>query len=377
MFKFEIIKQSKKSRARVAQIVTPHGNIITPAFLAVATQGIVKGGVDFEDLEKINLQAQIINTFHLFDLGVVPLIKKAGGVHNFFNFPKPIFSDSGGFQILSLGKRLTQGLGKIFVANNNFFQPKKGLVKILKTGVFFNSPRDGTKVFLTPEKVLQIQQNLGVDFAYLLDICGTPFDDYQTAKKEMELTHQWFLRALKLKRKKNQEIFAIIQGGVYQDLREKATEFVNQLDVFGIAIGGALGKTKKELYQIINWVNKKIDFSRPHHLLGIGSLDSLEKIISLGVDLFDCTQPTRLARHATALTSKGEINLKKSSFKKDFKPLEKKCQCPTCQNWSKSQIHYLLKAKEMLAIKLLTLHNLFFLEEKLKKVREKILMSKL
>lgn len=381
MFKFEIIHQSKKSLARIGKITTPHGEILTPAFLPVATLGIIKGGVQPEEVLEIGVQCQIINTFHFFDLGWVKIVKKFKGIHQFLNFPKPIFSDSGGFQVLSLGKGLEYGIGKIssFFPGKNTpaVQRKEGLVKITEEGVRFKSPRDGRELFLTPEKVIEIQKDLKTDFIYLLDICDTPFDDYQTVKRNLTRTFRWFNRALKIKIPSWQERFAIIQGGLFKDLREKSVDFVNSLDVFGIAIGGALGKEKKDMYKIINWINKKIDFQRPHHLLGIGDLDSLEKIISLGIDLFDCTEPTKLARHGFALTKKGRLDIRKHKWKNKSEKLVKNCQCPTCQRWSVAQLHYLYKAKEMLLAKLLTIHNLYLIEQKLKEIRQKIALNKL
>jgi len=174
-----------------------------------------------------------------------------------------------------------------------------------------------------------------------------------------------------------QAIFGIIQGGVYKDLRRESTKFVNNLDVFGIAIGGALGKDKKEMYKIIDWINEEIDYQRPHHLLGIGDLETIEEIIKRGIDLFDCALPTRIARHGTAMTEKGYLNLTSSRYKKSFEPIEKNCQCPVCQKWTKAQINFLFRAKESLAGRLLTIHNLYFLEQKLKKIRERIKNGKL
>ncbi|MCD6429314.1 tRNA guanosine(34) transglycosylase Tgt [bacterium] len=387
MFKYEILKKSKKSKARVGKIKTPHGEIITPAFIPVATFGVIKGGLDFEDMEKTKTQCQITNTFHFLDLDRVEEVKKLGGLHKFFNFSKPIFTDSGGFQVFSLGKGAEFGLGKIGSVfpeegNQKTQRGNKLVKKITKKGVLFRSPRDGREIYLTPELSAKTQIKLGADFIYLFDVCGSPLDDFETAKKEMELSHHWFERFLNLKIPQNQQVFGIIQGGIYRELREISTKFVNDLPVFGIAIGGALGKSKIEMYKIISWINNHIDFQRPHHLLGIGDLEVLEKIIKLGIDLFDCALPTRIARHGTALTSKGYLNISKQRYisKKryvnKFQPIEKGCKCFTCQNYSIAQINFLFKAKEQLAGRLLTIHNLYFLETQLEKIREKIEMGK-
>jgi tRNA-guanine family transglycosylase len=410
MFKFEISKKSKKSRARIGEITTPHGKIKTPAFIPVATLGVIKGGLSSQETEQSKVQCQITNTFHFLDLDRANQVEKiggparnasparnrysvsggrsdAGGLHKFFNFNKPIFTDSGGFQVFSLGKGSELGLGKIgsiFPNGVNQKQPArshcivaggkgKNLLKISQKGARFKSPRDGREILLTPELSLAIQKQLGADFIYLLDVCGTPLDDKKTAKKDLEITNQWYKRFLSAsKGLKNQKIFGIIQGGVYKDLREESTKFVNDLPVFGIAIGGALGKSKKDMYKTISWVNKDIDWQRPHHLLGIGDLEVLEEIIKLGIDLFDCALPTRIARHGTAMTSKGYLNLNAGKLKNVFEPIDKKCQCPVCKKYTIAQINFLFKSKEMLAGKLLTIHNLFFLETKLEEIRKKI-----
>ena len=385
MFKFKILKQSKKSKARVGEIHTPHGSIKTPAFIPVATLGVIKGGLGQREILESKVQCQIVNSFHFLDLDRVEQVKKGGGLHRFFNFEKPIFTDSGGFQVFSFGKGRKYGLGKIssiFPRDNIPEVGPKSLLRITQRGVKFHSPRDGREIYLTPELSFKIQQELGADFIYLLDICGSPLDSYKTAQREMELSHQWFERFLsaasfsrkssKKGKKRKQEIFGIIQGGTYKDLRQQSTEFVNSLPVFGIAIGGALGKTKREMYRIISWINQKIDWQRPHHLLGIGDLDVLEEIVKLGIDLFDCALPTRIARHGTALTSKGYLNITSGRLKNKFEPIEKTCQCPVCQKYTIAQINFLFHAKEQLAGKLLTIHNLYFLNNQLEKIREKI-----
>ncbi|MCD6410351.1 tRNA-guanine transglycosylase, partial [bacterium] len=269
MFSFQTLKQSKISKARVGEIKTPHGKIITPAFIPVATLGVIKGGLDFQDIEKTNVQCQITNTFHFVDLERVKLVKKAGGLHKFFNFNKPIFTDSGGFQVFSLGKGQEFGLGKIssIFPKNKEKSPRKkseGLVeKIDKKGVIFRSPRTGKKIKLSPKLSAKTQIDLGADFIYLLDVCGSPLDEIKTAKKEMDLSHLWFKEFLKVKIPQKQRVFGIIQGGVYKTLREESTKFVSNLPVFGIAIGGALGKSKNDMYKIISWINKHIDWQKP------------------------------------------------------------------------------------------------------------------
>jgi queuine tRNA-ribosyltransferase len=374
MFKFQIQKKSKKTKARIGEIKTPHGIIKTPAFIPVATLGVLKGGLSPSD---VNIQCQIVNSFHFLDLNRV---NEVGDLHDFFNFQKPIFTDSGGFQAFSLGKGSEQGLGKIssiFPDKESKNKKGKNLVTTTQMGIKFKSPRDGREIYLTPELSCQIQRKLGADFVYLLDVCGSPLDDKKTAKKEMDLSHKWFERFLKDFKTKKQRAFGIIQGGVFKDLRIESTKFVNNLDVFGIAIGGALGKDKKEMYKIIDWVNEKIDYERPHHLLGIGDLETIEEIVKRGIDFFDCAMPTRIARHGTAMTRNGYLNLTSSKYKKSFEPIEKDCKCPVCQKWTKAQINFLFKAKEPLGGRLLTIHNLWFLERKLESIRKKIIEGEL
>ncbi len=363
----------------MGEITTPHGRIQTPAFMPVATLGVIKAGLSQEETIQSGVQCQITNSFHFIDLDSLDQVEKMGGLHQFFNFKKPIFTDSGGFQIFSLGKGSEYGLGKmgsIFPGEGGERKRGRNLLKIGPRGARFRSPRDGREILLTPEMAYRVQKKLGADFIYLLDVCGTPLDDYKTAQREMMLSHQWFRRFLAVRRKdsqkKQQEVFGIVQGGIYQDLREQSARFVNQLDVFGIAIGGALGKNKKEMSRIISWVQKVADPERPRHLLGIGDLDVLEKIIKLGIDLFDCALPTRVARHGQAFTTYGAINIKSSRYSCVFRPIERSCSCPTCQNYNLSQLNFLFRAKEQLAGKLLTMHNLFFLESRLGKIREKI-----
>jgi len=394
MFSFEILQKSKKSRARLGKLKTPHGEILTPAFIPVATLGVIKGGLDFADTEATGVQCQIVNTFHFLDMDRQNIVAKAGGLHNFINFQKPIFTDSGGFQVFSLGKGAEYGLGKIQSIfpeeagrksknksfsnsqehwNNNLKKLRGGLVKkISETGVNFLSPRDGREIMLTPELSAEVQMKLGADFIYLLDICGSAVDSHETTETELEKTHRWYQRFLRVKIPKAQSVFAIIQGGEFKDLRIKATQIVNDLPVFGLAIGGALGKDKKEMMKIISWVNEKIDWSRPHHLLGIGDLKSIPEIIKAGIDLFDCALPTRIARHGTAMTKSGYLDIRKNALKNKFQPIDKNCRCFACENYTLAQLNFLFKANEPLGGRLLTIHNLSFLKNYLREIREKI-----
>ena len=273
---------------------------------------------------------------------------------------------------------------------------RRGLVKkISEAGVRFLSPRDGREIMLTPELSAEVQIKLGADFIYMLDICGSPTDTVSQTERDLEKTHRWYLRFLEAQREKTrnagrgmtrksfgavqdkQKIFGIIQGGLFRDLRLASTKAVNDLPVFGIALGGALGKNRKEMMKIIGWINEKIDWGRPHHLLGIGDLESIPEIIKSGIDLFDCALPTRIARHGTAITKLGYLDIKKNSLKSVFKPIDKNCKCFTCENYTLAQLNFLARAGEPVAGKLLTIHNLFFLETYLDEIRGKIETNKI
>ncbi len=380
MFSFKILKNSKKSGARTGLLKTPHGHIRTPAFLPVATLGVVKGGLDSRDLMEAGVQAQITNTFHFLDLDAVDIVKKAGGLHKFFGFNKPIFTDSGGFQVFSLGEGRAYGFRKL----HSFFPGKDAdlkkrdvsLVKITEEGARFRSPRDGREILLTPEYSAEIQKKLGADFIYLLDICGTVAEDKERVASDLERTERWFKRFLNTPISKTQRVFGIVQGGLYKDLRVASAKAVSKLPVFGIAIGGAVGKTKKEMYGVLHATIPHCDPVRPRHLLGIGDLETIPEFLKRGIDIFDCAMPTRIARHGTAITKKGYLNINKSGFKNTLRSIEKGCGCMTCRTHTLAEIHFLLKGNETVAGRLITIHNLYFLEQYLENVREEIEMGK-
>ncbi len=376
MFSFKILKKSKKSFARLGLIETPYGQILTPAFTPVATQAAIKG-LTFKDLDEIGIQTIFCNTYHLLLRPGHQLIKKFGGLHKFMNFNKPIFTDSGGFQVFSLGKGLEQGVGKIaniFPGESEItIKPKeKSRVKITEEGVIFYSHLDGSEKFLSPELSIKIQEDLGGDFVFAFDECTSPLDDYEYTKEAMERTHRWAIRSLKAFKGKKQAIYGIVQGGYFKDLRIESAKFINSLDFWGIGIGGSLGKTKKDMYKILSWVIPLLDENKPRHLLGIGSIEDIEKIVKYGIDTFDCVEPTRLARHGTALLKKGKLNLNLAKYKNSKEPIDKNCQCYTCQNFTRGYLRHLITAKEMSGIILLAYHNLWTIEKVVSEVREKI-----
>jgi len=373
---FKILKKSKKSKARLGLIKTPHGQIKTPAFLPVATQATIKS-LTPADLKEIGFPALLCNTYHLYLRPGHKIIQKLGGLHQFMNWPGPIITDSGGFQVFSLGFGLEHGVGKIAgIFPENFKKLKKPvkqkLAKIDQQGVEFSSHLDGSKHRLTPQKSIQIQEALGADIILAFDECTSPLATKQYTQRAIERTHRWAEICLQIKERKDQFLFGIIQGGQWPDLRIKSAQFISQLPFDGLAIGGSLGKTKKDMFKILDWVIPEIPEQKPCHLLGIGQPEDLLKAIKKGVDLFDCVYPTRLARHGTFLTGSGELNILNSSFQRDKKPIMKNCACYTCRNFSRAYLHHLFKTKEMLGPCLATFHNLWFIYQFMKKIRKDI-----
>ncbi len=380
MFSFRITKKSGRSKVRLGIIKTKNGVLHTPAFFPVATQASVKS-LDSLDIKKIGYEGILANTYHLMLKPGSSAVKKAGRLHKFMNFKGIIVTDSGGFQVFSLGRGMAHGIGKIAkifpgetkkppVAKNKF-------AKVTDEGVYFKSYLDGKKHFLTPEKSIKIQQELGADIIFSFDECNSPFDNYQYTEKAVERTNQWALRSLRQFRKskfsrENQAIFGIVQGSSFPDLRKKSANFISSLPFDGFGIGGPLGNNKKEMFKIISWVMPLLPENKPKHLLGIGHLDDIEKAVKMGIDLFDCVYPTRLSRHGIAFVGKKRINLRKEKFLSDNRPLDKNCGCFVCQNYTRSYLSHLVRLKEPTALRLLTYHNLWQYKKFLDKIREDI-----
>ncbi len=372
MFSFKI--KSKYKNARVGILKTPHGKIETPEFVPVATKGMLKGVL----FELIKPQIAIVNTYHLWTSDRYKIIKKFGGLHKYFNINFPLMTDSGGFQVFSLGVSIEHKVGKIsniFPGENykNYSSKKRGFVKITNKGVYFQEPKSGKKLFLTPELSIKIQKALGADIIFAFDECTSPLDTYKYTKESLERTHQWAKLSLKaFGNNKKQALFGIIQGGEFKDLREKSAKFISSLPFFGYGIGGALGKTKKNMFQILDWTMPILKEEKPRHLLGIGEVDDIFNIIEKGIDLFDCVIPTRWARHGVALTFKGKLNMKSGKRLKEFKPIDKNCNCFVCKNYSRSAITHLIKEKELNGISLLSIHNIYWILNLTKLIRKSI-----
>lgn len=397
---FKILKKSKTSRARLGVIETSHGAIQTPAFIPVGTQATVKG-LTVEQLKEIGAESVLCNTYHLYLRPGDETVKKLGGLHKFMNWDRPIWTDSGGFQAFSLGAAIEHGVGKIanifpgsesltrspkansmeisqtstarFPEGESEHVPtKEGLAKITEDGVEFKSHLDGSKHFFTPEKSIKIQENLGADLIFAFDECTSPLHDYDYTKKAMERTHRWAKRCLKVFKGKGQALFGIVQGGAYKDLRVASAKTIGKMDFDGFGIGGSLGKSKKDMFKVLDWSMPLLPENKPKHLLGIGSPEDIWEAVQRGIDTFDCVAPTRLGRNGGALLSKGYLNVKSGRYAQDKNPIDKKCGCYTCQNYTRAYLSHLFKAKEMLGPILATIHNLWFMKNLLKDIRKRI-----
>jgi queuine tRNA-ribosyltransferase len=378
---FEITKKSKKSKARLGLLKTSHGIVETPAFVPVATNAVVKT-LTAEEVEQTKSRLLICNTYHLHIRPGEDIVKKSGGLHKFMNWKRPLMTDSGGFQVFSLGFGNDLGTGKILKnkTKDKFYEIKRGqqpkLLKITEEGVCFTSYHDGTTIFLGPKESIKIQERLGADIIFNFDECTSPVAGYEYTKKSLEKTHRWAKICLKIKQSK-QALYGIVQGGKYKDLRQESAKFVAGLPFDGFGIGGEFGDDKSKMTKMLDWVIKELPDEKPRHLLGIGHLDDIPKIIKSGVDTFDCITPTHYARRGFVFTSFGKLDLGRKTFLTDKNPLDKKCDCCVCQNYTRSYISHLFHAGELTALRLMTFHNLYFFNNFVEEIREKIKNGKL
>jgi len=369
-FTFELIHVSKKSRARVGRIHTPHGIIDTPNFVGVGTNAALKA-VDSVTVSQIGMQLMFCNTYHLMLQPGTNVIKNAGGLHTFMNRNMPIITDSGGFQVFSL----TYGTVKDELKSRG---QKKGNNLVLKTsedGVLFRSYRDGTKILLTPETSIAAQKDLGADIIIPFDELPPYHIDQHKLINSLHRTHRWQKRSLDahLANKQNQAIYSVIHGGINKELRQLSCSTLTQLPFDGHAIGGSMGKNKEEMIEMLTFMMPLLPSDKPNHLLGIGDLASIEPCIKLGIDTFDSSHPTRCARHALLFTSQGFVKIIQSEHKMSFKPIDETCGCYTCQNFTRAYLHHLFKAAELSAYTLATIHNLHFMVQLMTHYRNKIL----
>ena len=353
---YELLHIDKNSGARRGVIHTPHGDIQTPVFMPVGTQATVKAMTPEELKDEINAEIILGNTYHLFLRPGHKLIEKAGGLHKFMNWDRPILTDSGGFQVFSLGK----------------------LRKITEEGVEFRSYLDGSLNYLNPESSIEVQQSLGSDIMMAFDECCPYPSGYQYTLKSMERTTRWAKRCKDTwenneQSYKTQGLFGIIQGGFYKDLREKSAKDLIEMDFPGYAIGGiSVGEPKEEFLDILRYTAPLMPENKPRYLMGVGSPDYLIEAALAGIDMCDCVLPTRIARHGTAMTSHGKVVARNAIYSEDFTPLDDECDCYTCKNYTKAYIRHLLNCKEILGIRLLSIHNLKFLTKLMEKVRIEI-----
>ena len=353
-FNFELQHVCKQSGARAGVFHTPHGDIKTPIYMPVGTQATVKA-IAPNELEEMNAQIILANTYHLYMRPGEDLVKEAGGLHKFMNWNRPILTDSGGFQVFSLGD----------------------LRSLSEEGAEFRSHLDGSKHMFTPEKDMQIQEDLGADIIMAFDECVPYPSDYEYTRKSMELTHRWAKRCKDAHKRTDQALFGIIQGGMYADLRIESAKTIDSMGFLGYGIGGlSVGEPKHIMYEMLEQLVPHIDPNKPHYLMGVGSPDCLLEAVHRGVDMMDCVLQTRIARNGQALTSTGAKTVRNATFERDFSPIDSECDCYTCRNFTSAYIRHLIKAKEILAARLLSYHNLYFSLKLMERAREAIFQDR-
>ena len=355
---YELIK--KDGLAKRGRLHTVHGGIETPVFMNVGTAAAIKGAVATTDLQEIKTQVELSNTYHLHVRPGDEVVKKLGGLHKFMNWDKPILTDSGGFQVFSLA----------------------GLRRIKEEGVYFNSHIDGHKIFMGPEESMRIQSNLASTIAMAFDECPSSVADREYIEKSVARTTRWLVRCKKEMERlnslpdtinKHQMLFGLNQGGVYEDIRIKHADEISKLDLDGYAVGGlAVGESHEEMYRILDAVVPHLPDHKPTYLMGVGTPVNILEAVDRGVDFFDCVYPSRNGRHGHVYTNHGKLNLFNAKFELDDRPIEEGCQCPACRNYSRAYIRHLLKAKEMLGMRLCVLHNLYFYNTMMEEIRDAI-----
>ena len=349
---YELLHIDKNSGARRGIVHTPHGDIDTPVFMPVGTQATVKSMTPEELKQEVNAQIILANTYHLYLRPGHNIVKEAGGLHKFMNWDRPILTDSGGFQVFSLGD----------------------LRKITEEGVEFKSHLDGSKHMFTPEKVMEIENALGADIMMAFDECCPYPSTYEYTKNSMERTTRWAKRCLEAhSRTDEQALFGIIQGGFFKDLREKSAKDLIELDLPGYAIGGiSVGEPKEEFLDILRYTTPLMPKNKPRYLMGVGTPDYLIEAVMAGIDMCDCVLPTRIARNGTAMTSHGKVVVRNATYERDWGPLDPECDCYTCKTYTRAYIRHLIKANEILGVRLLSIHNLRFLTKLMERVRIEI-----
>jgi queuine tRNA-ribosyltransferase len=354
VIEFQVIQQHSHSAARLGRLLTPHGEIETPAFMPVGTQGTVKA-LSPEDVIQCGSNIILGNTYHLYLRPGHSVIKSLGGLHRFMNWDKPILTDSGGFQVFSLNT----------------------LAKVTEGGVTFKSHIDGSTHFFSPELSMEIQEALGSDIAMTLDE-PTPYpSDYTKTEKSLKLSSRWAARCKAAHQLENQSLFGIVQGGMYKDLRIQSTKEITEIDFPGYAIGGlSVGEEKNIMYDIAAHTAEYLPKNKPRYLMGVGTPEDLRHCSGMGVDMFDCVMPSRNARNGSLFTSQGKINIRNLQYKTDDSPLDPECDCYTCENYSRAYLRHLFIADEIFVMRLNTLHNINFYQKRMQAIRKAILEDK-
>lgn len=350
-FSYEVVKQDPKYGARAGILHTPHGDIETPIYMPVGTQATVKGMLP-RDIKEAGAQIILSNTYHLYMRPGDEIVKKAGGLHKFMNWDRPILTDSGGFQVFSLAK----------------------LNDIKDEGVVFSSNVDGSKHFITPERAIQIENNLGADIIMAFDQCSAYGTDHKGAEVAMKRTLKWLDRCYNEHKNENQALFPIVQGNLFGDLREISLRETIPYAKYGMGIGGlSVGEPKELMYEMLDLMQDKYPTNIPRYLMGVGSPDCIIEGVLRGIDMFDCVLATRIARNGTAMTSHGKVVVRNGKYKEDFTPLDDECDCYCCKNYTKAYLRHLVNVNEMLAGMLLSLHNVTFLVNLSKNLRKAII----
>lgn len=383
-FSFEIYLRDSKTRARTGVIHTAHGDIGTPGFMPVATQASVKG-LTSQDLYDLDAQLLICNTYHLALRPGAEQIAELGGLHAFMNWQRPLSTDSGGFQVFSLGAAIRDGVGKIAdIFPDEADSPTRGtkgqgqngemLCRIDDDGVTFKSHLDGSIIRLTAERSIEIQHLLGADMILAFDECTSPLDSYEYSRQALARTHRWAVRCLEQHartRRAYQSLLGIVQGGAFPDLRHESAEFIASLPFEAFAIGGSLGRSKQDMHSILEWTIPHLPDDKPRHLLGIGEIEDIVNGVERGIDLFDCAAPTRWARNGSLIVSRAtarreglenqRMTISNARWTLNRAPIDPECGCLTCRNYSRAYLHHLHRARELSYYRLATIHNLHFM----------------
>lgn len=388
---FNVEAKDPKTKARVGVIRTPHGEIQTPSFVTVGTLASVRT-LTPNEIRDAGSQVVLANTYHLYLEGRHEVISASGGLAKFMGWNGPTITDSGGYQVFSMGFGSDHGIGKNVpffpgrlageprlmagadvppdLSKSEIESPKN--LKITDDGVSFRSPRNGDMLELTPEISVAVQEKIGADMFFAFDECTSPLSSYEYTQKAVDLTSKWARRCIEAKTRNNQALFGVIQGGVWQDLRQKAVREISALPFDGFGLGGPVGISKNDIKKVVGWMTDSLPDEKPRHLLGMGSPKELIDVIGEGVDLFDCVVPTREARNGTIYTKTGKLHIANAEYRTDFSPLEDGCACYTCRNFTRAYVHHLFRAGELLAKRLATIHNLFFINGLVRRAREAI-----